>query len=309
MRSIKEFRCLLISPSDVSSDRDAVAGMIQHWNGSVGAGLGVRIDLVRWETHSVPDLSRPPQEVLDDQLLRGIDVGVALFWSRIGTTTGLHESGSVQEIKALQSQGTRLLVYLCRRPMQPDQTDLVQLEKLEEFARELKASGLLSEYRSEDELQKLLILHLTNLVLERIESDVQAGDYFDRKSTVETLPMPDFRVRTQPAFFMHPSFGKMTVLQVRAENHSPRSVFIRNFHLKLSDGNFGFAPQDLVTRRFQQRIEVRPGETIEFHYTREQLLDLGKRKSIATVMAIDDLGNSFEASKEEFMKTLAIVLG
>src|SRR5205807_8690783 len=94
---IVEYRCLLVSPSDVLEERNALTQMVNLWNAQIGRGLNVRVELVRWESHSTPDLSGPPQAVLNQQLLESCDIGIAIFWSRIGSPTDTNESGSVEE--------------------------------------------------------------------------------------------------------------------------------------------------------------------------------------------------------------------
>jgi|SRR5947209_8424752 len=59
-RQIIEYRCLLISPGDVTEERDALTKLVNDWNAQVGNGLGARVDLVRWESHATPDMAGPP---------------------------------------------------------------------------------------------------------------------------------------------------------------------------------------------------------------------------------------------------------
>src|SRR5438045_1658210 len=97
-QQIIEYRCLLISPGDVAEERDALTKLVNDWNAQIGCGLGVRVELVRWESHATPDMSGPPQEVINTQLLGDCDLGIAVFWSRLGTPTSTHPSGSVEEV-------------------------------------------------------------------------------------------------------------------------------------------------------------------------------------------------------------------
>src|SRR5262245_56094076 len=97
-KTVLEFRCLLISPGDVTLERDAVSDAVTRWNAQVGEALGARVHVVRWETHGVPDASAPAQEVLNRQIVDDCDIGIAVFWARLGTPTGEHQSGSIEEI-------------------------------------------------------------------------------------------------------------------------------------------------------------------------------------------------------------------
>ena len=57
------------------------------------------LEPVGWETHSVPELGDRPQAIINRQILRESDLLIAVFWTRIGTATGAHPSGTVEEIE------------------------------------------------------------------------------------------------------------------------------------------------------------------------------------------------------------------
>src|SRR5260370_29452559 len=98
---ITEYKCLLISPGDVTAERDALTDMAQSWSAHIGKHLNVRVDLVRWESHGTPDMSQPAQAALNEQLLDDCELAIAVFWTRVGTATQDYESGSVEEIERL----------------------------------------------------------------------------------------------------------------------------------------------------------------------------------------------------------------
>jgi hypothetical protein len=56
-RQTIEYRCLLISPGDVSAERDALTELVNRWNAQIGRGLNARVELVRWESHATPDMT------------------------------------------------------------------------------------------------------------------------------------------------------------------------------------------------------------------------------------------------------------
>ena len=41
----------------MQKERDALTELITNWNAQIGRALGARVDLVKWESHSVPDMS------------------------------------------------------------------------------------------------------------------------------------------------------------------------------------------------------------------------------------------------------------
>lgn len=107
-KEILVYRCLLISPNDVQEEGKGLADSVAHWNAQVGDALGARVELIRWETHSAPDMSAPPQEVLNSQIVEDCDLATAVFWYRLGTPTKDFESGSIEEIESRASKSTKL---------------------------------------------------------------------------------------------------------------------------------------------------------------------------------------------------------
>src|SRR5438132_5201090 len=138
-KTITEFRCLLISPGDVANERDALTEVVANWNAHIGEALGGRIQVIRWETHGVPDASAPAQEVLNRQIVDECDFGIAVFWARLGTPTSTHLSGSIEEIEQLRKRGARVLVYFNTAPVPQELLKDDQFDKLRDFKAKLQA--------------------------------------------------------------------------------------------------------------------------------------------------------------------------
>jgi hypothetical protein len=196
-----EYRCLLISPSDVSSERDAVTEILAKWNAQIGTALGVRIELVKWESHSTPDLSGPPQEVLNKQLLPDCDFAVAIFWSRLGTPTENYESGSVEEIDKLLQKGKRVLVYFNTSPIPQEKLDDDQFERLQKVKKRFREQGLLSTYENAEELKIDIQNHLTSVVnslLSKDRSSTRGSPPTDLAESSGDLSMADKIIKRLP---------------------------------------------------------------------------------------------------------------
>src|SRR5215831_1774471 len=168
-KNIVEFRCLLISPSDVTEERDAISDVVTKWNAQVGDVVKARIELVRWETHSVPDGAAPPQSVLNQQIVHECDFGIAVFWTRVGTATADHPSGSIEEIQKLRARGDRVMVYFGTAPIPQDALKDDQFSRLQQFKEEFQA--LAGSYGSVSDLREQVQLHLTKVVSGLLEQE------------------------------------------------------------------------------------------------------------------------------------------
>ncbi len=102
--SARVFRILIASPSDVTDERDIAVKTIQEWNDLNSAERQIVLLPLRWETHSAPEYGRRPQEVINRQVVDHSDLLVGIFWTRIGSPTGVADSGTSRRSSAWLSK-------------------------------------------------------------------------------------------------------------------------------------------------------------------------------------------------------------
>src|ERR1019366_7613111 len=101
---------------------------------------------VRWETQTTPQYGVRPQEAVNRQLVTGADILVGMFWTRLGTSTGVADSGTVEEINRIVSAGKPAMLYFSTRPINPDKIDLKQHRKLRAFKKVTSAKALVGTF-------------------------------------------------------------------------------------------------------------------------------------------------------------------
>ena len=79
-RDERVFVVFVASPSDMQPERDALEEVIRELNLTWSRKLGIRLDLVRWETHGVPGFGADAQDVLNRQLPDDPDIFIGLMW-------------------------------------------------------------------------------------------------------------------------------------------------------------------------------------------------------------------------------------
>ena len=89
---------MIASPSDISSEREIVRDVLYEWNVVHSEDKKIVLMPVGWETHAHPAMGDRPQEIINKEVLAGCDLLVAVFWTRIGSPTGVSASGTVEEI-------------------------------------------------------------------------------------------------------------------------------------------------------------------------------------------------------------------
>jgi len=307
-RNVTEYRCLLISPSDVADERDALAATIERWNAQVGDALGTRVNLVRWETHSVPDMSGDPQTVLNDQIVDDCDLGIALFWSRLGTPTGTHASGSIEEIYRLLERGVRVMVYFKSSAIPQAQISFNQLERLRQIKKEFMQKGVLGSFDNVDDLKEQVLLHLTSTVSAML-TRARTTEPHSVGGTADILQKPSIRVRVQPGIASDLIRGTVDVLGVNVENHSPTPVFLGNIAILTNDARMLIPRHDSLTRQPQIRRTLNPGQRFTLNLTLDDLLAADVNVSqLDRASVVDDIGRTYESDPEEFRKVIETLL-
>jgi hypothetical protein len=256
-----EYRCLLISPGDVAEEREALTNLVNHWNAQVGVGLNARLELVRWESHATPDMSNSPQNIINSQLLESCDLGIAIFWSRLGTPTASYPSGSIDEIYKLIHKGARVLVYFSNRAIPQEALTDDQFAKLQEIRSKFQQEGLLSTFSDIASLREQVNLHLTNIITQLLSKDQGISTYVPSSGTL-TAPTPDVRVRANAGFRLFPGVDPTYLLAVSVQNHSPGMVYISGgIFIETRSGGIVVPNGDFLTGESQGFRELAPGRS------------------------------------------------
>jgi nucleoside 2-deoxyribosyltransferase len=131
------YEILISSPSDVVEECKIVFEEINKWNQNFSKSNQIVFLPVNWQTHSIPESGERIQETLNKQIVRDSDVLIAIFWTRIGSPTGIAESGTIEEINEFINAGKPVSIYFSKLPKHQDQIDNLQYEKLKKFQGEL----------------------------------------------------------------------------------------------------------------------------------------------------------------------------
>ncbi len=160
------FRVFIASPSDLPEERDVATDVINAWNAQHAAAEGVVLLPVRWETHARPQSAARPQQAINDQLVAKCDILLGMFWTRIGTSTGIAESGTLEEIDQFVAASKPALLYFSRRPIDPTKIDAKQHAKLKTFKKQTLTKALTGEFANIQSLRDQLMRNLTDQVRE-----------------------------------------------------------------------------------------------------------------------------------------------
>ncbi|MDP3480128.1 MAG: DUF4062 domain-containing protein [Desulfoprunum sp.] len=159
------------SPGDVEAERGKLEDVIRELNVTWSRELGVRLDLVRWETHAYPGMGADAQDVINAQIPDDYDLFVGIMWCRYGTPTGRAGSGTVEEFDRAKARydsdadAVQLMIYFKDEAIPPSRLDPEQLTKVNAFRDSLgDDGGLYWQFNGIEQFEKLIRLHLTRQV-------------------------------------------------------------------------------------------------------------------------------------------------
>lgn len=166
-------RVFVASPDDMTEERELLESVVRELNNTWSEKLGIRLDLVRWETHAYPSVGLDAQTVINDQIGDDYDIFVGMMWKRFGTPTGRAGSGTEEEFERAYQRfrekpnELRIMFYFKDYPVKPSEMDLEQLTLIKEFREKLGAKGTLYwTYTNPEEFPSLLRMHLSKQVQE-----------------------------------------------------------------------------------------------------------------------------------------------
>ncbi len=160
------YRVLIASPSDLAEEREAATAAINDWNVQHAAAESVTLLPVKWETHATPQAGVRPQDAINRRLVQQCDILVGMFWTRIGTNTGVSESGTVEEIDQFVDVGKPALLYFSSRPIDPNKIDMKQHKKLRRFKDTTYTTALVGSFGNVEELRGTLTRDLLSQIRE-----------------------------------------------------------------------------------------------------------------------------------------------
>lgn len=297
------YKCLVISPGDVDDARAAISEVIDRWNYHAGDEKGAIIQPVRWELHSRPQMGDRPQELLNRQIVDNCQFGVAVFWSRLGSPTGEHESGSVEEIRRLRRLKREVMVYFCTRDVPQDLLDPEQFARLQRVKTELRAEGMTASFGTTDELKAAFFGHLQGFM-----TGFHAAATGTPGGTPPVASAPAIRVIVKEGQAFVPGYAPRNLVSVEIQNHSERAFFLGAVQVEFPDGTVGHLVYDAITKNPFERRRIEPGDSASVWIEPSDLRDVLGAEAVS-VVAVDKIDRRYASQPGQVARALASLRG
>jgi hypothetical protein len=217
----KVYRVMIGSPSDLAEERQAATEAINEWNAQHADAEGAVLLPVKWETHAVPTSGIRAQSAINDQLVDRCDILVGMFWTKLGTTTGVAASGTVEEIDRFVAAGKPAMLYFSRRKVSKGKVDAIQAAKLRKFKGATYKKALVGSFGGLVDLKRVLLRDLTRQVRTLQPGKSTHAGRIDRAREITELIKQHKRERITIDEFK--SYDELLAIKKRssAETHEP----------------------------------------------------------------------------------------
>ncbi|MGM8851823.1 hypothetical protein ACS8E6_15100 [Salinicola halophyticus] len=167
-RSETVLQVFVASPGDVADEREVLESVVVELNRTWSKSLGVRLELLRWETSTRPGIGSEPQDVINSQIGDEYDVFIGILWGRIGSPTSKADSGTLEEFERARSRweadtsSVEIMVYFKDKAIKPSEIDGVQNNRVQQFKRSLGEEGVLHRtFEGIENFESLIRTHLS----------------------------------------------------------------------------------------------------------------------------------------------------
>jgi hypothetical protein len=109
-----------------------------------------------------------PQEIIN-RLVIDSDILVAIFWSRLGSPTGLAASGTIEEIDKHRGAKKPTMIYFSTEPV-PHDVDTKQFEDVRKLRQKYESEGLIGTFANSEEFRRVFAQDLAARMVQYLKS-------------------------------------------------------------------------------------------------------------------------------------------
>lgn len=200
---ITKYKIFLASPSDLFEERVAAEEVIKELNMTHGNKNNYVLELLKWETHSLPGIAENHiQELINTDIGQDFDIFIGMLWAKFGTPTATSGSGTEEEFNLAYKRHTnnseqiKFLFYFKNAAIPPNNIDPEQLLKVQNFKKSVQDKNILyGQFDSVDIFTKYLRMHIPKKIDELKTSLIKIEEVIDQPTyePTEELGLLDYR--------------------------------------------------------------------------------------------------------------------
>ena len=170
-QNITLYKVFVASPNDVPTERELVKKAVDNFNVILSPELNIRLELIRWETHTYPSIGRYPQDAINTQINNEYDIFIGILWNKFGSPTQEYNSGTEEEFYNALSlhekdpNKLKIMMYFNNEGIPLNSIDIDQLSKVRSFKKNISDKGCLyREYIGANQFEDFIKDHLILLI-------------------------------------------------------------------------------------------------------------------------------------------------
>jgi len=189
-------KIFIASPGDVTPEREVMESVVSEFNLTWGDKHRVRLEVVKWETHSYPAFGKDAQDVINHQMGDEYDIFLGIMWGRFGTATARAESGTEEEFQRAydrlkKGDRVQIMFYFKDAGIPPSRLDSEQIAKVQNFKTKIaqEYGGLYYQFETTEDFQTKARIHVSKAVQDWLDANT---DSIESKTVSETdAPKPE----------------------------------------------------------------------------------------------------------------------
>jgi hypothetical protein len=272
-RNARCYDVLIASPGDVQSERQIAVECIEDWNTQHSRATEVILQPRRWEFDAVPETGDRPQAFINRQIVDRSDLLIGIFWSRLGSSSSVAPSGTVEEIDRLVAAGKPAALYFSTMPL-PYNVDPAQLEALREYKERMRQSSIYFEFQSHELLRRMISIHLGHRMHQLAGTPVEPPQTPKTKTAALSIRLGNQRmlggVRTMQLFVEIENLSRERLREYSCDVSVPRAALTHS-----SGAIWGEINSKNPNRRVIRFTEMGRGQIMLGDTCRYGPLDLG----------------------------------
>lgn len=236
-RSIKIF---VASPGDTATLRTAVHDAATDLNRTELRKHGTALDVLRWETDTIPSTGAYPQDAINAQI--EYDILIVIFRKRFGTPTELANSGTEEEFERAYNRliaipgSVQILTYFSDETFRLSEIDPHQWLRLSTFRDTVARRGVLSHtYSSVDDF-KAQVRKALLMVAGREAISPEAPGARAATTPDQVVQLNDWRIATQKLYPQWATFREIPIIAYKGRD----IALLGTFYCKSPYFRFGY---------------------------------------------------------------------
>ena len=164
-------RIFVSSPVDCTQERTVLDDVVDEINNTWSAPSRIRLEVLKWETHTFPAAGSSPQGTINAQIGDTYDIFIGIMWGRFGTPTSDYDSGTEEEARRAlhrnqaNPDSVKIMFYFKDAPLPPSRIDTAQLKKVQAFKSELGTEGIYYwTFTDTQQFSGFVRLHLSRVI-------------------------------------------------------------------------------------------------------------------------------------------------